>query len=50
MRSWTNIIGLVAISLAENPISKIICLPSVEKGTLKLLNFGKFLKQYLIFI
>jgi energy-converting hydrogenase Eha subunit C len=36
-------LGLVAISLAEKPVSKIIVLPSVERGILKVLNYGKFL-------
>ena len=34
--------GLCALSQAEKPISKIICLPSTEKGSLKVLNYGKF--------
>ena len=35
--------GLCALSQAEKPISKIICLPSTEKGSLKVLNYGKYL-------
>jgi hypothetical protein len=34
-----NPLGLVALSAAEKPASKIICLPSLERGHLKVLNF-----------
>lgn len=38
--TFDNPLGLSAISSAEKPISKIICLPSTEKGSLKVLNYG----------
>jgi hypothetical protein len=33
--TYPNSLGLCAISQAEKPISKIICLPSTDRGTLK---------------
>ena len=33
---------MCALSQAEKPISKIICLPHQEKGALKVLNYGKY--------
>lgn len=42
VETYPNPLGLVAISSAEKPASKIICLPSLEKGHLKVLNFGKY--------
>ena len=37
--TWPNPLGLCALSQAEKPISKIICLPHTEKGQLKVLNY-----------
>lgn len=37
--TFPNPQGLCAISQAEKPISKIICLPSQERGSLKVLNY-----------
>lgn len=39
--TFPNPLGLCALSQAEKPISKIICLPAQEKGSLKVLNYGK---------
>lgn len=39
--TYPNPLGLCAISQAEKPISKIICLPSTDRGALKVLNYGK---------
>ena len=39
MDTYDNPNGLSAISSAEKPISKIICLPSTERGSLKVLNY-----------
>jgi hypothetical protein len=39
--TFPNPLGLCALSQAEKPISKIICLPAAEKGSLKVLNYGK---------
>lgn len=39
VETFPNPLGLVALSQAEKPASKIICLPSLEKGHLKVLNF-----------
>ena len=51
--TFPNPLGLCAISSAEKPVSKIICLPGQEKGSLKVLNYGKLsnslLKQILMF-
>ena len=41
VETYPNQLGLVAISSAEKPASKIMRLPSQEKGHLKVLNFGK---------
>jgi len=41
--TYPNPTGLCALSQAEKPISKIICLPGQEKGSLKVLNYGKSL-------
>lgn len=43
MDTFDNALGLCAISSSEKPISKIICLPSTDKGSLKVLNYGKWL-------
>lgn len=37
--TFPNPRGLCALSQAEKPISKIICLPAQEKGALKVLNY-----------
>lgn len=37
--TFPNPIGLCALSQAEKPISKIICLPAQERGSLKVLNY-----------
>lgn len=37
--TFPNPTGLCALSQAEKPISKIICLPGQEKGSLKILNY-----------
>jgi WD40 repeat protein len=37
--TFPNPSGLCAISSAEKPISKIICLPAQERGSLKVLNY-----------
>lgn len=37
--TFPNPLGLCALSQAEKPISKIICLPAQEKGSLKVLNY-----------
>ena len=42
VETFQNPLGLVALSQAEKPQSKIICLPAAEKGHLKVLNFGKY--------
>lgn len=42
VETFPNPLGLVALSAAEKPASKIICLPSTEKGQLKVLNYGKY--------
>jgi hypothetical protein len=51
--TFPNPLGLCAISSAEKPVSKIICLPGQEKGSLKVLNYGKLsillLNQILMF-
>lgn len=39
--TYINPRGLCALSQAEKPISKIICLPHNDKGSLKVLNYGK---------
>ena len=39
--TYFNPQGLCGLASAEKPISKIICLPHVEKGHLKVLNYGK---------
>ena len=39
--TYPNPTGLCALSQAEKPISKIICLPAQDKGSLKVLNYGK---------
>jgi len=39
--TFPNPAGLCALSQAEKPISKIICLPHQDKGSLKVLNYGK---------
>ena len=39
--TYPNPAGLCALSQAEKPISKIICLPHQDKGSLKVLNYGK---------
>jgi hypothetical protein len=39
--TYDNPEGLSAISTAEKPISKIICIPGTDKGSLKVLNYGK---------
>ena len=39
VETFPNPLGLVALSQAEKPASKINCLPSLEKGHLKVLNF-----------
>ena len=39
VETYANPLGLVAISSAEKPASKIICVPSTEKGHLNVLNF-----------
>ena len=41
--TYPNPAGLCALSQAEKPISKIICLPHQDKGSLKVLNYGKLL-------
>lgn len=41
IETYPNPMGLCAISTAEKPVSKIICLPHLEKGGLKVLNYGK---------
>ena len=41
--TFPNPNGLCALATAEKPISKVICLPHVEKGHLKVLNYGKFI-------
>ena len=41
--TFPNPTGLCALSQAEKPISKIICLPAQEKGSLKVLNYGKYI-------
>ena len=48
--TFPNPTGLCALSSAEKPISKIICLPGQEKGSLKVLNYGKckFNKELII--
>ena len=46
--TFDNALGLCAISSAEKPISKIICLPSTDKGSLKVLNYGKFIQLNII--
>ena len=38
--TYPNPSGLCALSQAEKPISKIICLPNQDKGSLKVLNYG----------
>ena len=49
--TFPNPTGLCALSSAEKPISKIICLPGQEKGSLKVLNYGKCkFNKKLIFI
>ena len=42
--TFPNPTGLCALSQAEKPISKIICLPAQEKGSLKVLNYGKYFR------
>ena len=37
--TFLNEHGLCALSQAEKPISKIICLPALQKGRLKVLNY-----------
>lgn len=44
--TYNNPLGLCALSQEEKPISKIVCLPGVEIGTLKVLNYGKFLCNF----
>ena len=39
VETFPNPMGLCAISAAEKPICKIICLPHQEKGSLKVLNY-----------
>ena len=39
--TYPNPLGLCAISQAEKPISKSTCLPSTDRGALKVLNYGK---------
>ena len=39
VETYPNPLGLVALSAAEKPASKIICLPADKKGELKVLNF-----------
>lgn len=41
VETFDNPEGLCAISTAEKPISKIICIPGTDKGSLKVLNYGK---------
>lgn len=43
--TYLNPRGLCALSQAEKPISKIICLPHNDKGSLKVLNYGKYSSQ-----
>ena len=51
MDTYDNPEGLSAISTAEKPISKIICVPGTDKGSLKVLNYGKSIlnMNYLIY-
>jgi len=37
-----NTKGLCAISPSEKPTHKIICLPSEEEGSFKIVNYGKY--------
>lgn len=39
VETFENPEGLCAISTAEKPISKIICIPGTDKGSLKVLNY-----------
>ena len=48
VETYPNPNGLCALSSAEKPISKIICLPHQEKGALKVLNYGKLFLFLLI--
>jgi len=31
--------GICGISTAEKPVSKIVCFPHIDKGTVKVLNY-----------
>ena len=46
VETFDNPEGLCAISTAEKPISKIICIPGTDKGSLKVLNYGKSIFEY----
>ena len=50
VETFENPEGLCAISTAEKPISKIICIPGSDKGSLKVLNYGKSILNVYYFL